>query len=92
MGNEPVTQSTRNQQKDNAISLAQANLAAAGADQLPLPDPPTEPDPEIRQTTLPAHLYLMDSSKMTNTDSPGHRCRAAVLAVLARKSCEIATC
>ena len=49
--------------KDNAISLAQANRLQQALDQ-PLPDSPTELNPEIRQTTL-LHLYLMDSSKMT---------------------------
>ncbi len=50
--------------KDNAISLAQANRLQQALDQ-PLPDSPTELDPDIRQTTLLLHLYLMDSSKMT---------------------------
>lgn len=50
--------------KDKAISLAQANRLQQALDQ-PLPDSPTELDPEIRQTTLLLHLYLMDSSKMT---------------------------
>lgn len=50
--------------KDKAISLAQANRLQQALDQ-PLPDSPTELDPELRQTTLLLHLYLMDSSKMT---------------------------
>lgn len=50
--------------KDKAISLAQANRLQQALDQ-PLPDSPTELDPEIRQATLLLHLYLMDSSKMT---------------------------
>ena len=50
--------------KDNALSLAQATRLQQALDQ-PLPDSPIELDPEIRQTTLLLHLYLMDSSKMT---------------------------
>ena len=49
---------------DKAISLAQAKRLQQALDQ-PFPDSPTELDPEIRQTTLLLHLYLMDSSKMT---------------------------
>ena len=49
---------------DQVISLAQANRLQQALDQ-PLPDSPTELDPDIRQTTLLLHLYLMDSSKMT---------------------------
>lgn len=49
---------------DKAISLAQAKRLQQALDQ-PLPDSPTELDPDIRQTTLLLHLYLMDSSKMT---------------------------
>ena len=49
---------------DQAISLAQAKRLQQALDQ-PLPDSPTELDPDIRQTTLLLHLYLMDSSKMT---------------------------
>jgi hypothetical protein len=50
--------------KDNAISLAQANRLQQALDQ-PLPDSPTELDPEIGQISLRLHLYLTDSSKMT---------------------------
>ncbi|MNR32961.1 hypothetical protein D3C85_1505970 [compost metagenome] len=50
--------------KDKAISLEQANRLQQALDQ-PLPDSPTELDPEIRQTTLLLHLYLMDSSNLT---------------------------
>ena len=49
---------------DQVISLEQANRLQQALDQ-PLPDSPTELDPEIRQTTLLLHLYLMDSSKLT---------------------------
>ena len=43
--------------KDNAISLAQANRLQQALDQ-PLPDSPTELDPEIGQISLRLHLYL----------------------------------
>ena len=49
---------------DKVISLAQANQLQRALEQ-PLPDSPSELEPEIRQTTLLRHLYLMDSSKMT---------------------------
>ena len=49
---------------DKVISLAQANQLQRALEQ-PLPDSPSELEPEIRQTTLLLHLYLMDSSKMT---------------------------
>ena len=50
--------------KDNAISLAQANRLQQALDQ-PLPDSPTELDPEIRQVSLLLYLHQMDSSRMT---------------------------
>ena len=50
--------------KDNAISLAQANLLQQALNQ-PLPDSPMELEPEIGEISLRLHLYLMDSSKMT---------------------------
>ena len=49
---------------DQVISLAQANRLQQALDQ-PLPDSPTELDPEIGQISLRLHLYLTDSSKMT---------------------------
>ena len=49
---------------DKAISLAQAKRLQQALDQ-PLPDSPTELDPEIGQISLRLHLYLTDSSKMT---------------------------
>lgn len=49
---------------DQVISLAQANRLQQVLDQ-PLPDSPTELDPEIGQISLRLHLYLTDSSKMT---------------------------
>ncbi|ALP42543.1 hypothetical protein WL1483_3124 [Aeromonas schubertii] len=45
---------------DKVISLAQANRLLQVLDQ-PLPDSPTELDPEILQSTLLLHLYLMDT-------------------------------
>ena len=50
--------------KDNAISLAQANRLQQALNQ-PLPDSPMELEPEIGQISLRLHLYLTDSSKMT---------------------------
>ena len=49
---------------DQVISLAQANRLQQALNQ-PLPDSPTELDPEIGQISLRLHLYLTDSSKMT---------------------------
>lgn len=49
---------------DKVISLAQANQLQQALNN-PLPDSPTELEPEIRQISLRLHLYLMDSSKMT---------------------------
>jgi hypothetical protein len=49
---------------DQVISLAQANRLQQALDQ-PLPDSQTELDPEIGQISLRLHLYLTDSSKMT---------------------------
>ena len=49
---------------DQVISLAQAIRLQQVLDQ-PLPDSPTELDPEIGQISLRLHLYLTDSSKMT---------------------------
>ncbi len=50
--------------KDNAISLAQANRLQQALDQ-PLPDSPTELDPEIGQISLLLYLHQMDSRRMT---------------------------
>ncbi len=50
--------------KDNAISLAQANRLQQALEQ-PLPDSPSELEPEIRQISLLLYLHQMDSSRMT---------------------------
>ena len=50
--------------KDNAISLAQAIRLQQVLDK-PLPNSRSELDPEIGQISLRLHLYLTDSSKMT---------------------------
>lgn len=49
---------------DQVISLAQAIRLQQVLDQ-PLPNSRSELDPEIRQMALLLHLYLMDSSKLT---------------------------
>ena len=49
---------------DQVISLAQAIRLQQVLDQ-PLPNSRSELDPEIRQMALLLHLYLTDSSKMT---------------------------
>ncbi|WP_279473897.1 hypothetical protein [Aeromonas caviae] len=47
---------------DQVISLAQANRLQQALDQ-PLPDSPTELDPEIRQMALLLHLYLLPNQE-----------------------------
>ena len=49
---------------DKVISLEQANQLQRALEQ-PLPDSPTELEPEIGQISLLLHLYQMDSSRMT---------------------------
>ena len=49
---------------DQVISLAQAIRLQQVLDQ-PLPNSRSELDPEIGQISLRLHLYLTDSSKMT---------------------------
>ena len=47
---------------DKAISLAQAKRLQQELDQ-PLPDSPTELDPDIRQMALLLHLYLLPNQE-----------------------------
>ena len=49
---------------DKVISLAQANQLQRALEQ-PLPDSPSELEPEIRQIALLLYLHQMDSSRMT---------------------------
>ncbi|EHI54364.1 hypothetical protein IYQ_01242 [Aeromonas salmonicida subsp. salmonicida 01-B526] len=49
---------------DKVISLEQANQLQRALEQ-PLPDSPTELEPEIGQISLLLHLHQMDSSRMT---------------------------
>lgn len=49
---------------DKVISLAQANQLQRALEQ-PLPDSPSELEPEIRQVSLLLYLHQMDSSRMT---------------------------
>ena len=51
--------------KDNAISLAQAELAAAGADQLPAGPADRAGSGNPADNTPASTCTLMDSSKMT---------------------------
>ena len=49
---------------DKVISLAQANQLQRALEQ-PLPDSPSELEPEIRQISLLLYLHQMDSRRMT---------------------------
>ena len=49
---------------DKVINLAQANQLQRALEQ-PLPDSPSELEPEIRQISLLLYLHQMDSSRMT---------------------------
>ncbi|WP_113722088.1 hypothetical protein [Aeromonas salmonicida] len=60
----PLPQYLQSAVDDKVISLAQANQLQQALNQ-PLPDSPSELEPEIRQISLLLYLHQMDNSKMT---------------------------
>lgn len=60
----PLPQYLQSAVNDEVISLAQANQLQRALEQ-PLPDSPSELEPEIRQVSLLLYLHQMDSSRMT---------------------------
>ena len=60
----PLPQYLQSAVNDEVISLAQANQLQRALEQ-PLPDSPSELEPEIRQISLLLYLHQMDSSRMT---------------------------
>ena len=60
----PLPQYLQSAVNDEVISLAQANQLQRALEQ-PLPDSPSELEPEIRQISLLLYLHQMDSRRMT---------------------------
>ena len=59
----PLPQYLQSAVNDKVISLAQANQLQRALEQ-PLPDSPSELEPEIRQISLLLYLHQIDSSRM----------------------------